>query len=167
MEGQLLIYKNRRLIKWLIIAIAALVCFASGRHTFSLFQRYITLSNNDGLAEQLNVTASKYPSEAFNGGRRSDVIFDAISTAARNNQVTIKKINSPVLFEESTYELLTEEVVLEGDFVKIISCINEAESKMDFIKIASMKFEREQQSAKSETLLLKIYFQWIKEQENE
>jgi hypothetical protein len=61
--------------------------------------------------------------------------------------------------------LLTEEITLEGDFTKIIRCLDQANDKLGLIKISSLKFQREETS-KTTALAVKVYFQMVKPDEH-
>jgi hypothetical protein len=161
-----LINTHAKLFSALIIGIAILIISVPVVRTIDLYFEYLEGVEQLGARDPGLTETKQYPHEAFEHTDISPVIFEAIGGAAKQHDVIVKNISTPVVFKEDDHLLLTEEITLEGDFIKIMRCINDADEKLGLIKVASLKFERTQ-SQKSETLLLSVYFQMIKTIENE
>jgi len=95
-------------------------------------------------------------------------IFKSVSVIAHQNHILIKKYEpSQILSNDDEVQYKTQQIVLEGEFVAILKCMQEVDSRLAGVKIASVKFDREE-SNKKVTLAARIIFQTVKiSQENE
>jgi hypothetical protein len=156
-----ILYSKSKIVRWAMIVLCALILFLSFRNTFTLGMQYRDLSSAVDNMDASPKMQAAYKADIFEDVDINRIVFDAISETAKANQVIVKTINTPSVFEENDFLVLTEEITLDGDFVKIIKCLDEADAKLEHVKIASMNFVREE-NQKSTTLLLKVYFQMIK-----
>jgi len=156
-----ILYSKSKLVRWVLIALGATILFTSFRNTFNLAMQYRALSNEVDNIDASPKTRNLYRSDIFEEVDINRIVFDAISEAAKANQVVVKTINTPSVFEDDDFLVLTEEITLDGDFVKILKCLDQADAKLEHVKISSLNFVREE-NQKSTTLLLKVYFQMIK-----
>jgi hypothetical protein len=168
MDLKILIEKKGRLVSVALVVIGAVIVFFSVSRTLSLITTYFEVNAN---LQQVNSGAvegkQKYDPESFMNTDVSKVILEAVGQSTLESNVIVKNIGAPVAFEEPEYLLLTEEITLEGEFSKIMRCMDEADRKLGLIKISSLRFERQQSVKKTESLLLKVHFQMIKTRDDE
>lgn len=156
-----IVYKKDQWVRLALIGLASTIVITTLRSTVALFIKYKQVSSNvQALKNTGPEVLHKYPDEFFNGADVNQVIFAAIGESAKTQGVTVKRINTPFVIRENDYLILTQEITIEGSFLKIMRCIDEMDEKVGFIKIVSLKFERED-SPRSSAMLLKVYFQMI------
>jgi hypothetical protein len=154
-------FTNKKWIKTALITVGFVVIFLAVRNTMVLAVRYISLSEELRSAESSpRETKLKFSTKAFDDVNVNENIFSAISEAAVISGVTVKNIGVPTIFEIQGCRLLTEEITLEGDFIRILRCVDLADARLGMIKISSLKFEKEE-TYKSGALVLKVYFQMV------
>jgi hypothetical protein len=162
-NAEIMILKKPRLVVSALIGIAMIIVVIAGQGTIDLVGRYFELKAE---LKAVNQTAplsrqARYSADALKEIDLNATIFRTISEAAQRTKVRVKRINSPVIFDEDDYQTVTQEVVLEGDFVNSVKCLSETSSKLKYIKLCSLGFERDQ-SPKNNVLYTKAYFQIIK-----
>jgi hypothetical protein len=162
-----IIYKKPLWVSAALILLGCVMIFVAVRKTGSLWSEYFALRSTAASFEDFPVDElPNHVQPTFEEQDINTVLFKTISESARNNKLTVRNISTPVSFQMADIALLTGEVVLEGDFVNVIKCLDHMREQLKWIKISSLKFERDM-SPKSEGLYTKAYFQMIKKNEGD
>lgn len=88
-------------------------------------------------------------------------IFEAISSASQHFDVTVAQLDPPQSLSTQNVVVLQQQATLEGAFVNILKCLGEANSRLRYEKIVSIRFDREER-AKKMVLKAKVVFQSVK-----
>jgi hypothetical protein len=150
---------------WVLYSISGLLVFLvlaiPLRNTFSLFTKYIRLQNVVSQAQ--HITLKNKGLDAFSNFNEDTVVqvFESVSMAAHANRVIIKRYESPqILQTEGKAQILSQHVILEGEFVSILKCLQETNIRLTTVKIASLKFDREENN-KRISLVARVIFQTV------
>jgi hypothetical protein len=155
------------LIQAFLFLAAIILIYNSAGPTLRLIDRYAEVKSRLGQIQfPVRTNELKYPDEFYKAVDINKEIFRALSRIRPETKVVVKEVNVPVTFIDKDVKLLTQDVVLEGDFVDVIRCLDDIERELGFIKIASIKFEVIQ-IARTSTMQSHVYFQMVTPHENE
>jgi hypothetical protein len=165
MHLPLIIYRHSNIIAVLGIITCGLILYLPIKNSINLFFEYRALSLQLQNAQSHPPPLQRdYTFRSFASVDLNKTTFAAISESAKRHNVTIKQMGTPVSFTNPGYSIETEEVTLEGDFLNLLRCVDDANAKLDLIKLSSAKFERDQ-SLSANALYVKLYFQAIKKED--
>ncbi|SKC59283.1 hypothetical protein [Ohtaekwangia koreensis] len=150
---------------WVLYSISGLLVFIvlaiPLSNTFLLFEKYIRLQNV--VSQARHITLKNKGLDAFSNFNEDTVVqvFESVSMAAHANRVIIKRYESPhILQTEGKAQILSQHVILEGEFVSILKCLQETNIRLTTVKIASLKFDREENN-KRISLVARVIFQTV------
>jgi hypothetical protein len=92
-------------------------------------------------------------------------VFEVVSIAAQAHHLIIKRYEPPYIQETDDVKRQTLHIVLEGEFVDILKCLQATDARLRGIKIASIKFNREDNN-KRVSLVAGIVFQRLQVRSN-
>ncbi len=159
-------FREAKFIRGMVASVTALILIISLSRTFLLVVEYRALSEQLSAFENMTFEPVKYRADDFKSTDVNSILFDAISTSARMQNVEVNNINSPKVNLTDDIKLITEEIVLGGSVVDVLRCLDQANKNLGLIKVSSLRFERVQKS-KSEKLLTTVYFQMVNVKANE
>lgn len=162
-----LIYKHTSFAVAGLIAVGAIVGFIALSNTAGLLFRYFDLKSTlESLPDVPQVATRDHTNPVFEEVDLNAVLFKAVTEAARTHSIQVKNINTPMVSSNPDFQVLTEEVTLEGGFVNTVRCLEEATRELKQVKLSSLKFERDQ-TPRSNALYTTAYFQTIRKNEDE
>jgi hypothetical protein len=156
-------HKNPNAIKLAVALAALLIVFVPLKSTIALAFKYNALKDR----VKTYVTATQKSSITKSSDKLlSDIdherkIFEEISRACQDHKVVVKQVDLPKTVNESGVITQTQEILLEGDYINILKSLRDISSSLDPIKVASIKFEREENN-KRIALVAHIVFQSVK-----
>jgi hypothetical protein len=162
-----LMYKKTTLFIAGMILLGLSLTIVASKSTFQLAARYKDVKSKLEALENIPAgKSSRRAQKVFQEVDLNSELFKVMSESARTYQVKIKSINAPFSSSNSDFSILTKEVVLEGGFIASLKCVDNAARHLKFIKLSSIKFERDI-SAKAGTLYTRVFFQTIKKNERD
>jgi hypothetical protein len=156
-------HKNPSAIKLLVTAIVVLLMVIPLKKTITLAFKYNDLK---GSVKTYGANTNNTVSNVANDKLLLEVdherkVFEEVSKACQENKVIVKQVDLPKIVSESDVMIQTQEILLEGDYVNILKSLDEISIRLEPIKIASIKFEREENN-KRIALVSHIVFQSVK-----
>lgn len=153
-------YTKSFVVYCLTAVFVLLVLLLPFRYTFSLLSKYISLQE---AVEQANIGEAISSEDELFSFQKADTItrvFEAVSIAAQSHNLIIKQYEPPSIQDEGDVQIQTLHIVLQGQFVDILKCIQLTDAKLNGIKIASVKFNREE-SNKQVNLVASVVYRKI------
>lgn len=157
------LYTKPIVVYCLAVLLVLLVLVLPFRHTFLLISKYMSLQ--EALEQASISTTSAW--DINNGSSsllRADTIthvFEAVSIAAQSHNLIIKQYEPPHMQDDGDVQIQTLHIVLQGEFIDILKCLQFTDVRLNGIKIASIKFNREENN-KRVSLVASIVFRKIK-----
>ena len=139
-----------------------LVLLLPFRYTFSLLSKYISLQEAVEQASFGEAISSRDEGGLFPFQKADTItrVFETVSVAAQSHNLIIKQYEPPSIQDEGDVQIQTLHIVLQGQFVDILKCIQLTDAKLNGIKIASVKFNREE-SNKQVSLAASVVYRKI------
>ncbi|AYB29203.1 hypothetical protein [Chryseolinea soli] len=163
-----IIHGKRSWINAGMIGVVALCLAISVAPTFRLLQQAWSLSGKikEHVPYREMPDVSKWETPELSKVELDKQTFGALAKVVDRYRVTIENAQAPILFTDQGYETATQKIVLLGEFVPLLKCLDEVGRDLSFIKIASIEFNREERN-KSLVLTANVYFQSAKPEEHE
>jgi hypothetical protein len=156
-----LIYTKPIVVYCLVALIVFLILILPIRNTLSLMLKYISLQET--LKEVgIGSTPTSYTNEQLLLVKADTItqVFEVVSIAAQSYNVIIKQYEPPHMENDGDVQIQTLDIVLQGEFVDILKCLQFTDTRLNGIKIASIKFNR-QENNKRVFLVASIVFKRI------
>jgi hypothetical protein len=156
-------HKNPSAIKLLVGVIAFLLVIIPLKNTIALAFKFKDLN---GVVKSYAKSTKTTVNIVANDKLLLDVdherkVFEEVSKACQEYKVIVKQVDLPKIINESDVTIQTQEILLEGDYVNILKALNEISVRVEPIKIASVKFVREENN-KRIALVSHVVFQSVK-----
>lgn len=155
------LYTKPSVVYCLAAVLVLAVLILPFRNTFTLMSKYLSLQN---VLKQTNIdTTSTSDTDESLSLLKADTIthvFEAVSIAAQSHNLIIKQYEPPYIQNDGHIEIQTLHIVLQGEFVNILKCLQTTDANLNGIKIASIKFNREDNN-KRVNLVASIVFRKI------
>lgn len=155
------VYTKPIVVYCLAVLLVLLVLILPIRYTFALMSKYISLRNTLEQAS-INTTSASDIDESLLLQKADTIthVFEVVSFAAQSNNLIIKQIEPPHIQDDGDVEVQTLHIVLQGEFIDILKCLQFTDAQLRGIKIASIKFNREDNN-KRVSLVASIVFRKI------
>ncbi|MBI5541222.1 MAG: hypothetical protein HY951_14245 [Bacteroidia bacterium] len=96
------------------------------------------------------------------------VLLEKVSSYCQQNNVVLTEFPQTIYFSNQDFEVETNQVVVEGSFVKILTLVYNLEQKFRLGKIVSLRFASQKDYKTGATkLFATLYFQNFKKARNE
>ena len=86
---------------------------------------------------------------------------DLVSRVCQSHLVRVNKILPMTISIEGEVQLVTQEIILQGDFVSLVKCLSSIHQELTPIKIGSLKFEKVETTNKTQALVLNLFLQSV------
>ncbi|HYF68647.1 MAG TPA: hypothetical protein VD884_10945 [Ohtaekwangia sp.] len=162
MRQRALVYRYNNLFLVVITILVMMIVFVPLRNTLNLTTRYFSiLQRQNNLHNHFSDTLPVLSLDKLEEVDIDKNTFQILSNAAQRNHVIIETMESALVVPQSEHDLFTKKISIRGTFISIMNCLSETVSNLNYIKITSITFEREQRG-KSHVLMASVYFQTIK-----
>jgi hypothetical protein len=156
-------HKNPGAIKIAIVIAAVLIVVVPLRNTIVLTFKYGELKSTmkTYLNANRNTAASNQDERLLEDFDHEKKIFEEVSKACQEYKVIVKQVDLPKMIDNGGVVTETQQILLEGDYVNILKSLRNINNALDAIKIANVKFEREENN-KRIALVAHVIFQSVK-----
>jgi hypothetical protein len=163
MNIDVILYKNSRFVTTSLFVVTVIIAVIACKNTVWMVFRYFELQNGlKAISHSPRLSRqTEYSIEEMESVDLNAILFSLLSQATNKSKVKVKNFNYPALVSEDNYQTITQEVILEGDFVNTLKCLRETGTQLKYVKLCSLTFERDL-SPKNNVLYTKAYFQVIK-----
>lgn len=113
--------------------------------------------------KQLNKIEQVISADATLTGKMQQLLIEKLEEACKQKALKITEVPSPVSYNQAGYEIITNQVELQGDYLGLVEVIHEME-KFEKARIVSVKFHSKKNLQNNNyKLYARIYFQNIKD----
>lgn len=114
------------------------------------------------ITDKLNRINGQLSSLSASGASTRDKILEEISTYCQLNNISVYNYPPSHFFDNKSFVVETNNIVIKGDFKRLLKLINYIETKGNFSRIISASFQSElNRKTKTKELYLELIFQNI------
>jgi hypothetical protein len=157
-----ILYRYNKLCLFALTALVCLIAFFSVRSTLAFVVEYFRLNGQlSDLRRDASQPASFLDVKSFENVDINKSTFESVGKAAAKNDVVIERLEPSIITHQKDVLLFTKRMVLQGSYAGILKCLSDVAGELKNIKIASIKFIKEERG-KNAVLVAEVFFQTVK-----
>jgi hypothetical protein len=113
--------------------------------------------------KQLNKIEKVISADAILTGKIQQMLIEKVNSICNANSLELTEVPAPVSYNQAGYEIITNQIEVEGDYLGLVSLINQMESQFERARIVSVNYYSKKNLQNNKyKLYARIYFQNIK-----